>query len=200
MSKNTKIILAIVAAGGVMVIGFVAIFLVFSGLLPNSEITEEERAMLITIDDVVADIPEFTPKPGAESLSKSGVSGFITSLDYEYDEPDNDDAPFISASVYTESSVREAQSSYALEKTILEAGMEALGVDVVVHSANNIYSCCERSDFGVIYSGGVPVGNLFMAREGRHYVSVLIIGWYVDTPDETAAFFGPRMKLLVEYD
>jgi hypothetical protein len=122
-------------------------------------------------------------------------------LEYEYESPDGSSHPlYVAHSIGVERSAQDASGAY---------GGLSIGTELEAHLSGKTLRQVERRDLWswgdssrcvVLYNGDDPVGNIFMARKGRRYFQLRIIGIYFENAKAINDLLGPFLRKLDSYD
>lgn len=162
--------------------GLVAAFVAVSKASGDEPVTPEDRALLVTTDDLTDRVEGFEVKPGVEQVKKKKVWDGSTSLEYEYKPPEG--GMFISSSVTAERTAATAATNYASLRVGHGIGFAmASNKTTKLEERDDIFKWGDESHHSLITNNGKPVGNLFAARKGRHIYTFMIVGVYFDSTD-----------------
>lgn len=159
----------------------------------------QDREILANADDVSQFVDDFYPDASKESYDKyKRIDGSIE-VSYEYDEPYNDDAPYISYTVSVTSSESVANEEFDTAWSAAQLGMKlGGGSGVTVSERNDIFSWGDSSRFGIVTYEGSPAGNLFVGRKGKYLVVFLLAGIYFED-DAIYDLLMPKLNQLDSY-
>ena len=180
------------------ILGIVAIGLFFEMTATDLDVTDADRAAVLDIGELRDWIEDFTPEMTQEVWSKKRYIDGSIELDYEYDEPDNENAPYLSCTVNFDRKPSEAKITYLASWNSMKIG---LGLnDARVDERNDLFSFGDPSMFGLLMSGDEPFGNALAARIGSKSVLIVFSGVYFDDSEALAELLEPTLKSLEAYD
>ncbi|MDP6903785.1 MAG: hypothetical protein QF406_05005 [Verrucomicrobiota bacterium] len=139
----------------------------------------KDRAALLTVEDVAPWVEGFSPDKSMESFSKKRYLDGSYEIDYEFDDPVNEEAPYVMCSIAVEPKVSDALISHKAMQAGINIGFAAEG-KVELVERNDLFQWGDASKFSLILSGGAPVGMVFSARKKRHVFLLSISGVYSD--------------------
>jgi hypothetical protein len=156
-----------------------------------------ERELVVDISHLQGYLENYTPNPAGESLSKTRYIDDSFEIEYVYDLPQDNDAPYLSYTVTFEPSESDANTTYVSLWGGTKVAFYMFGdVKVDVQEKNEIFRWGDQSRFGVLFAGDRPFGNVFVAKKGKKVVYLLISGIYFDDPDVFSEFLTPYLERL----
>ncbi|MBN2452556.1 MAG: hypothetical protein JXR77_19385 [Lentisphaeria bacterium] len=195
--KRVWIVAACVAAGVVGVLGAIGIlaFLSFRGIAPRQELTREEKALLVQIDDLVP--YGVVPRQGLHRESfaaKRNVDGSLE-LEYDYDSESEEDPFSISSEAEICRDERDARECFSGRVTAYRIGFR-------IGARNSAATLQERADlFGLgedrfaalIAVQGQTTGNMLVVRQGCTVYSLILSSVYMDEKEQLHALLEPKL-------
>jgi hypothetical protein len=182
------------AASVVALIGLGALFN-FTG--KEVALDEGERSLVLDISHLAAWLPDYTPDPAGETLTKRRYIDDSYEIEYVYDIPDRDDAPYLSYILSFEPSEGDASTTYFSYWGGTRIAFFAFGqVEVEIDEKNDLFHWGDESRFAVISSEGSPFGNVFVAKKGRTVVYLIVSGVYFDDAENASGFLAPYLERL----
>ena len=180
--KLWPIILAVIGLTCLTGSGLVAAFVAIDKSTSNQPVTETDRALLVTTDDLAERVEDFEVKAGVEQLKKKKSFDGSTSLEYEYKPPGG--GMFISSSVTAERTASAASTNYASLRVGHGIGF-SMSADKAtkMEERDDLFKWGDESHHALITHNGKPVGNLFAARKGKHIYTFMIVGVYFSETD-----------------
>lgn len=199
--NNTCLILALVFGG---IGGFCTLCtcgFVFLGLYSQElQVRPQDEAVLVTAADISQFVGDFVPNSSREKITRNKHLDGSVELSYEYDDTNNEEAPYISYTVFTEASESDAATEFDTLWAATELGMKiGGGSSVSVSERNDIFTWGDKSRFGIMTVDGQPAGNLFVGRQGKFVVVFIIANIYFED-DAFADLMMPYLDGLRTYD
>lgn len=179
--------------------GLIGAVLLFQGCTSSSELTPDERALLITV-------AEFEPymKGGHDQTrglfaKETGLLDHSKLLSYEFtfDKDAHEPALYVNCMVDLQPKGSQAVSRAAREIG-MEIGLASGKLKQVPLEGFPKYG--DRSSLSLLTLNGDPVGNLFTAEYGSKSVMLVFSGIYVRDPAAWGEMFGKKLRLLEAYD
>ena len=184
------LLVGLVILGGIaLVVAAGAFFILTAQEIP---VTDADRAMLITIEDLAPWI-EVTPDPSAATLKKLRYVDFSHDLTYEYE----DEEMYLDCEITVERKLSDAVTSYHF----LNAGMRVgLSIAMTLVDADHLLEWGDASKCSIIQYEDEPVGNYFITRRGTRIFTFLITGAYFDDPSLFSGLLTPFLEKLDSYE
>ncbi len=180
------------------ILGIVAIGLFFEMTATDLDVTDADRAAVLDIAELTEWMEGFAPQSSQEVWSKKRYIDGSIELDYEYDEPENENAPYLSCTVNFDSKPSEAKITYLASWNSMKLG---LGLnDARVEERNDLFSWGETSKFGLLMSEGDPFGNALAAYKGSKSVLIVFSGVYFDDAEALNELLEPTLMSLEAYE
>ncbi len=175
--------------------GLVAAFIAFDKAGKSQPVTAEDRALLVTTDDLEVRVEGFETQPRVEKLTKKKSLDGSLSLEYEY-KPAGD-ALFLNSSVTTERTASTASTNYSSLRVGHGLGFSmSADKETKMEERNDLFSWGDESHHALITHSGKPVGNLFAARKGRHIYSFMVVGVYFESTETIGDLLLPKLEQL----
>ena len=120
----------------------------------------------------------------------------------EYESPDGaDDILYVYCTVGIEPTATDAQYAYSGVRLGTKIGFGMGGGDKVQEvERNDLWQWGEHSRCVLLQSSGKQVGNVFMARKGRRYFVLVLVGVYFDNPEVIHELLDPMLQRLQNYE
>ena len=177
--------------------GLVAAFIAVSKASGDLPMTEADRALLVTTDDLAARVEDFEVRPGVEQLTKKKSFDGSTELEYEYKPPEG--ALFLSSSLTTERTTSAASTTYASLRVGHGIGFAMSSSKTTkLEERNDLFKWGDESHHSLITNNGKPVGNLFAARKGKYIYTVMLVGVYFDSEDTMGDLLLPKLEQMTQ--
>jgi hypothetical protein len=158
---------------------------------------EGERSLVLDIAHLAEWMPEYTPDPAAEKVIKRRYIDDSYEIEYVYDVPDRDDAPYLSYTLSFERNEADASTTYLSYWGGTRIAFYAFGeVEVEVNENNELFRWGDESRFALLSSEGTGFGNVFLAKKGRTVVYMLVSGIYFDEAENASGFLSPYLERL----
>ncbi|TDI38584.1 MAG: hypothetical protein E2P02_20410 [Acidobacteria bacterium] len=185
----------------VAALGTVALLLALGVLFKASgetlEPTREERALLLDIWHLSAWMAEYTPDLAGERMTKTRYFDDSYEIEYVYDLPDDEAAPYLTYSLTFESTEADARGTYTSIWGGTKIAFMMLGdTEVLVDERSELFQWGDFSRFGVLTTDGTPFGNVFLARRGSMVVYLLLAGVYFDERESVSELLMPYLEKL----
>ncbi|MEX0774535.1 MAG: hypothetical protein WD042_02350 [Phycisphaeraceae bacterium] len=145
------------------------VLLVMLGTDKPLPVTNADRAVVVNAELLAEWRDDFTPDAAHETITSKRWPDKGYSVEYEYDEPANDDSPYLSCMATFDVTERIARTTNADQKDGALRGVQSVA-NVVLQERNDIYRWGDESAFYVMMAHGKPTGNCFMARKGPRTV------------------------------
>ena len=203
--SNSKVWIIVAAVIGISIIGGM-LLVVGLGALYWATSSEEplgpnDQAAIVDIDmflDWSGDT--YAPDYSGEKLIKTRFFDGSYDVDYDYDVPEDPNAPYLNCNITVEKNNADAKISYAGMWAGAIVGMHMLGDgDVDVTERNDIFSWGDESTFAILSIDGEPFGNMFSAREGTHVFFIIFSGIYTDDGESASDLLLPALNHLQMY-
>ena len=143
-----------------------------------------ERELLLTVEDLSPYVVGgLVGGPRSmETAEKRRFPGGGTELFYEYDAVDDRDGVYLSSGINFDRSVSDANMTYTGMNIGASLGLSMAEENIVERDAPELLQWGDESKSTLLVSGGVPVGNVFVARKGRRVFHLILAGVYFDDP------------------
>ena len=120
-------------------------------------------------------------------------------MNYDYDPTDA--SVYITSSVSVERKLSDAIAGYLPLRTATRAGFMVSDKDDIDVEALEVYfEWGDQSKIGLIRNAGEPHGHLFVTRQGKKVVFLLVSGVYFDDAVMWAEFITPTLNSISRYD
>ncbi len=156
-----------------------------------------ERELVVDIAHLGGWMEGYTPDPAGETLEKTRYIDDSYEIEYVYDLPENDEAPYLSYTVTFEPSASDASTTYVSLWGGTKVAFYVFGeVQVEVQEKNELFRWGDESRFGLLLAEGRPFGNVFVAKKGKRVVYLLVSGIYFDDSESFSGFLTPYLERL----
>jgi hypothetical protein len=172
----------------------VGLFLAFDAAGKTQPVTEADRALLVTTDELATRVESFKAQPGVEKVTKKRGLDSATELEYEYKPSDG--TLYLTSAVLTEPTTSSASINYSSLKVGHGLGFSLSEEKTKMEERDDLFAWGDESHHALITHGGKPVGNLFAARKGRHIYSFMVIGVYFDSTETLSDLLLPKLERL----
>ena len=194
----------------VMLLVFGILFLVCGGMSTliyvmfiheiDEPVTAADKQHVITAEHVAKFVPGTKVDPTRAKFSKVRHLDGSRDLNYEYeDTADPDKTVYVTCTVSVERSAQEAQDAYAGLKLGNRIGISA-AEDVTEVERKDLWTWGEDSRCVLLKSKGNLVGNSFMARKGKRYFIIYIVGIYFDKRDSIQDLLRDFLNKIDSYE
>jgi hypothetical protein len=156
-------------------------------------LTADERAQLLTVDDLSPWVPEYKINRAFESSKYAKTIDGAIELEYNYEHPDEF---YVTSSVTIETSLSNAKAVYAGFR--IGEGLGAMAdKDLRMETRNDLFKAGDESDFSIIRGVNGPLGNRLIARRGTRVVYIQFSGVYFENADDLRDLLsGPVAQAL----
>ena len=177
---------------GFLVVGTGTLFVLTAKEQPLSA---NDKAALLTIEDVALWMEGFAPDKSLESFSKKKYLDGSYEIDYEFEDSSDEAAPYVMCSIAVEPKASDALFSYKAMQAGLNIGFGAEeGVKQV--ERNDLFQWGDASNFCLLESEGMPVGVVFSARKETRVFLITVSGIYFDDSAEIEELLGKKLRTL----
>jgi hypothetical protein len=165
-------------------------------------VTATDRSMIITAERLTEFVPTLQPDPSRGNLRKVRHHDGSRELTYEYETPDGTEKSlYVNHEVNVERSPQDAQYAYGGLGIGTNIGLRLGGTGKVRQvERNDLWRWGDDSKCVLLMNGDDKVGNLFMARKGRRYFSLMIVGVYFEDRQAIQQLLGPMLQRLDSYE
>lgn len=168
----------------------------------TTTVTEEEKAWLITIDDIADTGVEVgkTSEAGEKFSARRYING-LTEIDYEYDS-ENDPVNskivvfFSEADTFRDEDLAIEGFFDAIEAYKLGAKVGSNDIEVV--EVPNHFVLGEQNYSAFLEVDGVRFGNIVVTRKDKLVYSLLLAGPYIRNTRTLNYLIGPKLELFLE--
>jgi hypothetical protein len=178
--------------GILVIVGTGSLFVLTAKELPLSA---KDQAALLTIEDVALWSEDFSPDISMESFSKKRYLDGSYEIDYEFDDPADEDSPYVMCSIAVEPKGSDALIAYKAMQAGINIGFAAEG-EVELVERNDLFQWGDASKFSLILSGGAPVGMVFSARKDIRVFLISVSGICSDDPVLIEALLVDHLRAL----
>jgi|GEM_PF-796569 len=203
--SNGKVWIIVAAVIGISIIGAI-LLVVGMGVLYWATSTEEplgpnDQAAIVDIDmflDWSGD--PYTPDYSGEKLIKTRFFDGSYDIDYDFDVPEDPNAPYLNCNITIEKNNADAKASYVSMWAGAILGMHMLGgADVEVNERNDVFRWGDESTFAILSLDGEPFGNMFSTRKGTRVLFIIFSGIYTDDGEAVSDLLLPALDQLHTY-
>ena len=203
-SKVVLVVMGLTVVSAVVTCGGLAVMLVGGGVLfalatSEEPVTAQERSVVMDIEHL-AQWMDYTPDKRGESLTKTRYIDDSYDVEYEFDLPDDPDAPFLSCTVTVERKMTDTHISYGASWAGVNLGMAMVDQEVDVVERNDLFTWGDASRFAILEADGQPFGNAFITRKDTHIFYVLWSGVYFDDSETIAEVLSEPLSQLSAYE
>lgn len=164
-------------------------------------ITAADQKLVVTADRVAAFVPGLLIDPGRGSLHKARHLDGSKDLSYEYESPEGDEQTlYVHHEISVERTEQDARYGYGGLGIGTNIGLRLEGGQLRQVERNDLWRWGDDSRCVVLMNGDNKVGNLFLARKGRRYFSLMIVGVYLQTPQAIHELLDDVLRRLESYD
>lgn len=168
----------------------------------EEQVTATDRGVIVTTERLAEFVPNLQHDPGRGKLQKVRHLDGSRELTYEYEaEEGSDKSLYVNHQVGVERTAQDAQYAYGGLGIGTNLGLR-LGSSGNVRQVerNDLWRWGDDSKCVLLMNGGNKVGNLFMARKGRRYFTLMIVGVYFENSDAIQQLLGPMLQRLDSYE
>ena len=160
-------------------------------------LASDERELVVDISHLKEWMEGYAPDPAGETIEKTRYIDDSYEIEYVYDLPENDEAPYLSYTVTFEPSTSDASTTYVSLWGGTKVAFYVFGeVKVDVQEKNELFRWGDESRFGLLVADGRPFGNVFVAKKDKRVVYLLVSGIYFDDSESFSSFLTPYLERL----
>ena len=203
--SNSKVWIIVAAVIGICIIGTI-LLVIGVGVLFWATSTEEplgpnDQAAIVDIDMFRAWSGDpYAPDYSGEKITKTRFIDGSYDIDYDYDIPEDPNAPYLNCNITIEKDNADAKTSYVSIWAGAIIGIRLLGdADVEVTERNDLFRWGDESTFAILSINGEPFGNMFSARKGNRLLFIIFSGIYSDDGETVSDLLLPRLNQLHTY-
>ncbi len=179
----------------VLLIGGVGALFVLTATAEH--VTAEDRQLIVDARALAEYTEDFTPNPKNETITRSRYIDRSYDIEYEYDDPGNDNEPYLHCCVTVERKRSDALTTYLAAWQGSRLGMTwGADAEVEVVERNDLFRWGDQSKFAVFFVDGKPGGNIFVARKGNVVVDLILGGVYFDEAEGFSSFVSPALTKI----
>lgn len=162
-------------------------------------VTEADRRVVLTADDVARVFPALEVRPSAATIKKVRYLDGSHEVEYEYEARTDDGISlYVSSSVSVEPTIDDAVMSYNSIGVGVDVGMAFAG-KTTPRIRNDLFRWGEVSSHSVLEREFGPVGNVLIVRQGKHVFFATVIGVHLTDPEEISQLFTPVLERMTTY-
>lgn len=168
----------------------------------STDVTEDEKALLITIEDLAAQgVPVGSPtQAGVKYAARRFING-TTEIEYEYDsenDPSNPAIVIFFSEADTQRNEELAIKAFddAIEAYLFGASLNSGDIEVIV--TPNTFNLGQQNYTAILQSDGSNFGTLVVTRKGKLVYSFLLAGPYIQYKQTLVNLIGPKLDLYEE--
>jgi hypothetical protein len=168
-------------------------------------VTGADRQLVITAQHLAKFEPALRPDPALGKFRKVRHLDGSRELTYEYETPEGaKEWLYIECVVSVEPTVSDARASYAGLSLDTRPAIHLTGAagdesELGQVERNDLWRWGDASRCVLLTNEGEAVGNFFMARKGRRYFSLVIVGITFDEPEVIRQVLAPLLGRLDGY-
>lgn len=166
-------------------------------------VTPADRGMVVTAERLREFVPTLKADPAKGKIRKVRKLDGSRELTYEYDGTDNSDENtlYINDTVGVERSNDAASGAYTGLDIGTNIGFRLSGEGKLRQvERKDLWSWGDTSKCVLLMNGDKKVGNVFMARKGRRYFLLTIVGVYFEDAGAIRDLLAPIVQRLDNYD
>ncbi|MBT4692209.1 MAG: hypothetical protein HOB73_02575 [Planctomycetaceae bacterium] len=205
LKSNSKLWIIVVAVLGIFIIGAM-LLVVGLGVLYALGSTEErvsrsDQVAIINIDrllDWSGDL--YIPDYSGEKIVKTRFFDGSYDVDYEFDVPEDPNAPYLNCNIAIEKNKADAKTTYVTMWAGALVGMKIFGdANIDVIERDDIFRWGDESTFAILSLDGEPFGNMFSTRKGNRVLFIIFSGIYTDDRELIGSLLLPILSQLHTY-
>jgi hypothetical protein len=168
----------------------------------STRVTEEEKALLITIDDIAeTGVAVGRTSEAGEKYSARRYINDLTEIEYEYDsdnEPANTEIVifFSEADTYRNEDLAIEGFYDSIEAYGLGAKMGSSEINVIEIPGH--FSLGEQNYSAYLEVEGIRIGNIVVTRKEKLVYSLLLAGPHIKTSQTLHYLIGPKLEMVDE--
>lgn len=204
--SNGKVWLIVAAVIGICIIGVILLVVAFGALYWATSTAEplgpNDKSAIVDIDSFLKWSGDaYTPDYSGEKIVKTRFIDESYDVDYNFDIPEDPDAPYLNCNITIEKTEADAAASYVGQWAGAILGMQIIGsADVEVIERNDLFSWGDESTFAVLSIDDEPFGNMFITRDGSRTFFIVFSGNYTDDGETAGELLLPALNQLHTYD
>lgn len=167
------LIIGIVAAAtllGLFILG--GFYLAMQGLGTPLTVTDEDRQVLASVDDLPSLPEEFVIRTEAIQESKTRYKDKSIVLVYRYDHPSGDTPLLLHCTVTVKATAEEAQSEYRAQ---VQQGPETVQEGIVLQELKTLDDWGEQFHYASLTQDQQSLGYFLVSQQGRHVFRLEIV-------------------------
>ena len=167
----------------------------------DEPVTAADEELVITAERLTDFVAGLQIDPSRGSLHKARHLDGSKDLSYEYESPEGAKQPlYVHHEISVERTEQDARYGYGGLGIGTNIGLRLEGGQLRQVERNNLWRWGDDSKCVVLMNGDNKVGNLFQGRKGRRYFSLMIVGVYLETPQDIRELLGDVLQRLERYD
>lgn len=179
-------------------VAILTILLIFSFSCAKQSIQEEDKPLLLTIEELVPYGLSVENYRQYEVFRRNIYVDGAIEIEYEFDPPEGSGINlYLSVTASFEPTEGDAKLAYLTERKGTTLGAKLGGVTVT--ESKEFFAYGDESFFGFLMGEKGPGGNLFITRTGTKVYVVLMGGVYFDQKDDWAELITPKLQYLESY-
>lgn len=198
MNNFIKVILVLVVIGFVSGLAYFLLGSDSEDFFVVGEPSAEEKALLLTPEDLVDYFSDFTPVVDATRFSKFKIFKTQT-IDAVYEVSENNQ-PNMNCSIKTFATDFNARQTFFSDLKGMELGFKVGARNTVELEEMDGLTFGELSKFYLLDSERGPVGNLFSIKRDKGFYSCFLIGFYIDESEVLKEVITPKIERFLSYD
>jgi predicted Zn finger-like uncharacterized protein len=164
-------------------------------------LTAADRELPITAERLRAFVPTLHTDPTRGNLRKVRHLDGSRELTYEYESAgDGEESLYVNHEIGVERTEQDARYAYGGLGIGTNLGLRLEGDKLRQVERNELWRWGDDSKCVLLMNGDNKVGNLFMARKGRRYFSLMIVGVYFENPQAVRELLDRMLQRLDNYD
>jgi hypothetical protein len=174
-------------------ISVLSMFALIAGCSESANLTEQDKAAVLQIEDLAVWIEGFIPDPTKGSLVKTKEFDKSYDIDYTYEDQEGDTPLYLYHSV----SVQPSSSDAMIVHKAMDFGTWIGSDETNLVTRNDLFSWGVESEFCLWQTeSGDTFGNYFTGRKGKRVVMIAISGVYFDKPDALHELLDEKLEAV----
>ena len=179
-------------------LAILAVLLILSCSCAKQSIREEDKPLLLTVEDLVPYGLSVENYEQYEVFHRDIYVDGAVEIEYEFDPPEDSGIGFyLAVAASFELTTKDAKVAYQMERKGTTIGAKLGGA--TISEAKGFFTYGDESFFGFFMGERGPGGNLFITRTGTKVYVVVMGGVYFDNSDEWADLITPKLQYLESY-
>jgi hypothetical protein len=158
----------------------------------------DDRALILTVDEVATALEDFKKVDTAETLERRLYTDGSKELSYEYEDIQGAHPIYVMSTMSAATSARDARAEYIGLVAGVRLGTTLLEDDMKEEPRDDLLKWGDESRSTILTMNGNRAGNYFVARKGDRIFSLMVSGVYYDDPAMFDALVRPHLERMTQ--